>query len=94
MNDTINGLPNLDQIKMVNPIVEMLKQVIKAAEAGELTTVAVVAVNHQGGVGWQKFGGQRAELFVATSLFQDELKVEMRAPAAPRPTIIRPGFPG
>ena len=73
---------------MVNPCVQLLRDMLAQAEAGALTTCAVIAITAQGQVATAYAGGQRGDLFVGTALVQKRLLGEMEAPSAPKSSII------
>ena len=73
---------------VVNPCVVLLRDMLAQAEAGALTTCAVIGITAQGQVATAYAGGQRGDLFVGTALISKRLLGEMEAPSAPRSTII------
>ena len=73
---------------VVNPCVVVLRDMLAQAEAGALTTCAVIGITAQGQVATAYAGGQRGDLFVGTALISKRLLGEMEAPPAPRSSII------
>lgn len=84
------SLSNRQQIPgltMANPCIELLKAMLADAEAGRISTIAVIAVSPQTHVAISYAGGQRGDLYVGTGLMQKRLLAEMEAPP-PKSTII------
>ena len=72
---------------MVNPCVQLLRDMLAQAESGTLTTCAVIAITSTGQVATAYAGAQRGDLFVGTALVSKRLLSEMEAPA-PKSSII------
>ncbi len=81
-----NEMPDLSKM-LVNPVVGLLKGMLAEAEAGRVTSVAVVGITVQGVVMSGHQGPQRGDLFVGVSLIKDRMLKEFGAPA-PRSSII------
>ena len=84
----VNGqLGPIPQMAMANPVVAMLEEVLKMARAGQVSTVAVIGINAQGGVMNPFVGHQISELHTGAALLQDDLRAIMRNPQ-PKSSII------
>ena len=73
---------------VVNPCVGLLRDMLAQAEAGALTSCAVIGITAQGQVATAYAGGQRGDLFVGTAFIFKRLLSEMEGPPAPRSSII------
>lgn len=73
---------------MVNPCVQLLRDMLAQAESGALTTCAVIGITSTGQVATAYAGAQRGDLFVGAALVSKRLLSEMEGPPVPRSSII------
>jgi hypothetical protein len=82
----MNGEPQ--PILVSNPLADMVSTLLKDIQAGQITSVAVVAVMRQGGCGSMYAGPQRGDLFIGASSLTKKLLADIEAPQ-PKSSIIR-----
>ena len=87
MSGQTTPIHGLDMAVNANPCVTALKNILVEAEAGRVTSVAIIAITPQSQVATLYAGGQRGDLFVGTAMLQKGLLEEMQAPQK-RPSII------
>lgn len=90
-----NGeLPPLPQLKIIDPVVDLLERLLVMAKNGQFNTLAVIAITPQGAMTSPYIGPRLGDLIVGTELLKDDIKNQLRAPQQPRPGIIRPMIGG
>ena len=84
----MNGIP---QIAIVNPIVEMVERLLADVKANNISSVGLVVVTPQGGIGAMLGGPQRTEIYLGAGILQKRMLQEIDPPpgAQQRPAIIR-----
>ena len=89
--DSMNGIP---QMAVVNPLIELLTNMLNEAKSGRISSVMVVGVTPQSGMAMAYAGGQRGELYTGCGLAQKRLLADIEAPQQPQSRIIRAGMMG
>lgn len=84
----MNGSAQIPPLQFVNPIVEMLKGVIVQVESGQISSVAVVAVTPEGGVGTPWHGPQVALLHTGAALLESRILRHLEQ-GSQKPQILR-----
>lgn len=87
----MNGIP---QVAVVNPLVELLTNMLNEAKAGRISSAMVVGVTPQSGMAMAYVGGQRGELYTGCGLAQKRLLADIEAPQPQQSRIIRAGMMG
>lgn len=93
-----NGEPELIGQQQQNPVLKLLERVMVDAKAGKFAGIAFVAVSTNGQLINGCAGPSLSDLFVATSILQDTLKVQIANPQ-PRGGLVKatgpiPPMPG
>lgn len=83
------GAPESVQIKLNNPCVDILEQMLRDARAGTLISIAVVGVNQQRGIAHAFAGQAIGDMYLGTSMLQDLLLQHLKTPQPPS-RILRP----
>lgn len=88
LNGSEGGLP---QIKMVNPVADMLRNVLAMVESGQVVAAGVVMVDPSGAIG-TPFAGNISLSFLHTGavLLGKRLMDTIESPQQPRSGILRP----
>ena len=86
---TMNGhaAPIMPEIIGTNPCIQLLENMLAEVKAGNLSSVAVIAITPQSAVATAYAGGQRGDMFVGTAILADALLSEIKGPQK-RPTIL------
>lgn len=88
MGDTMNGAGMLKiPGQAANPLVAALETVLAKAKAGEITTMAVIAMSPTGYFPPIMLGPQRSDLSVAIDFAKASLLADIFSP--PKPGIVR-----
>jgi hypothetical protein len=75
----------------VNPVVTLLEQVLAAAKAGQIDTVALAAVSPIGAFQTSYVGGRRGDLYIALELLRHKVLSDIaNPPERQRSGIVRP----
>ena len=82
MNGTNGDIGPIPQIMLTNPVIDLLTQMLARAKAGEVTSVAVIAVSAQGGVGAAAAGGQSGDLYVGCGMLMSRIMQQIEHPPA------------
>lgn len=77
----VNGDTPIPQpILMANPLVDMVRNILKEVEAGRITSLAFIGVNPAGGVARPAMGLQLSELYIGAALLQDDIRDQLKRP--------------
>ena len=96
MSETMNGgTMKIPGITEGNPIVQQLEQVLAAAKAGQISSLAVIAIGPNGIFPPVVMGPQRGDLYLALDYAKAALMASVFAPQQQKPNIVRaPDMPG
>ena len=93
MNGETMAIP---QIKIANPVIELIENLLMAARQGQVSSLSIIAIAPSGGMMRAHVGGQLGDLTVGTVLMQRSLAeaIENLQKQPARPGIIRPALGG
>lgn len=84
----INGvLSGLEATRIQGPVEQLLLDMLK--QAGQTTSIAIVAIGQQGQITTAFAGGQRGDMYVGAGMLSQRLLADIMAPPKPG-QILRP----
>ena len=92
MSEMNGAHPIIDgPLRPVDPVIQMLEEMLQTARSGQLNSLAIVAVTHQAGVAAVFCGPQSGLLYTGAGMLQRRLMRVMDPPPEQRSPILRPG---
>ena len=80
MSELMNGAAPAPEIKLNNPIIDMLERCLADAKAGRVSSIAVIAVTPSSQTATPFVGGQTGDLYVGCGVLQRVLLDFMTRP--------------